>query len=152
LQHICYSVNVAPRVHDMELRHYLDLILRINAQAFSFEASHPRHEHEWAVWKDAKLPDDIILNPGVSAAADAGIAKLVIKSAHRLHRLHRLGRGEKALFAVFGRLRGFRKPTSSREFFRRLRRTARMAASRSGSRWRNERDGCKAVEITQSAI
>jgi 5-methyltetrahydropteroyltriglutamate--homocysteine methyltransferase len=63
--HTCYSVNVAPRVHDMELRHYLDLILRINAQAFSFEASNPRHEHEWAVWKDAKLPDDIILIPGV---------------------------------------------------------------------------------------
>jgi 5-methyltetrahydropteroyltriglutamate--homocysteine methyltransferase len=63
--HTCYSVNVAPRVHDMELRHYLDLILRINAQAFSFEASNPRHEHEWAVWKDARLPDDIILIPGV---------------------------------------------------------------------------------------
>jgi len=63
--HTCYSVNVAPRVHDMELRHYLDLILRINAQAFSFEAANPRHEHEWAVWKDAKLPDDIILIPGV---------------------------------------------------------------------------------------
>src|SRR5260370_93982 len=60
----CYSVNVAPRLHDMELRHYLDLMLRINAQAFSFEAANPRHEHEWAVWKDAKLPDDIILIPG----------------------------------------------------------------------------------------
>jgi 5-methyltetrahydropteroyltriglutamate--homocysteine methyltransferase len=63
--HTCYSVNVAPRVHDMELRHYLDLILGINAQAFSFEAANPRHEHEWAVWKEAKLPDDIILIPGV---------------------------------------------------------------------------------------
>lgn len=63
--HTCYSVNVAPRVHDMELRHYLDLMLRIDAQAFSFEAANPRHEHEWAVWKDAKLPDDIILIPGV---------------------------------------------------------------------------------------
>jgi 5-methyltetrahydropteroyltriglutamate--homocysteine methyltransferase len=63
--HTCYSVNVAPRVHDMELRHYLDLMLRVNAQAFSFEAANPRHEHEWAVWKEAKLPDDIILIPGV---------------------------------------------------------------------------------------
>jgi 5-methyltetrahydropteroyltriglutamate--homocysteine methyltransferase len=63
--HTCYSVNVAPRVHDMELRHYIDLMLKINAQAFSFEASNPRHEHEWAVWKEAKLPDDIILIPGV---------------------------------------------------------------------------------------
>jgi 5-methyltetrahydropteroyltriglutamate--homocysteine methyltransferase len=63
--HTCYSVNVAPRVHDMELRHYIDLMLRINAQAFSFEAANPRHDHEWAVWKETKLPDDIILIPGV---------------------------------------------------------------------------------------
>jgi 5-methyltetrahydropteroyltriglutamate--homocysteine methyltransferase len=63
--HTCYSVNIAPRVHDMELRHYLDLMLRINAQAFSFEAANPRHDHEWAVWKETKLPDDIILIPGV---------------------------------------------------------------------------------------
>jgi 5-methyltetrahydropteroyltriglutamate--homocysteine methyltransferase len=63
--HTCYSVNIAPRVHDMELRHFLDLILRINAQAFSFEASNPRHEHEWEVWQEADLPDDIILIPGV---------------------------------------------------------------------------------------
>ncbi len=40
-------------------------MLKINAQAFSFEAANPRHDHEWAVWKDAKLPDDIILIPGV---------------------------------------------------------------------------------------
>jgi 5-methyltetrahydropteroyltriglutamate--homocysteine methyltransferase len=63
--HTCYSVNIAPRVHDMELRHYLDLMLRINAQAFSFEAANPRHDHEWAIWKEHKLPDDIILIPGV---------------------------------------------------------------------------------------
>ena len=63
--HTCYSVNIAPRVYDMELRDYLDLMLRINAQAFSFEAANPRHDHEWAVWKEAKLPDDIILIPGV---------------------------------------------------------------------------------------
>ena len=52
--HTCYSVNVAPRVHDMELRHYIDLMLRINAQAFSFEAANPRHDHEWAVWKETQ--------------------------------------------------------------------------------------------------
>ena len=63
--HTCYSVNIAPRVHDMELRHFIDLMLRINAQAFSFEASNPRHEHEWEVWKEAKRPDDVILIPGV---------------------------------------------------------------------------------------
>ena len=63
--HTCYSVNVAPRVHDLELKHYIDLMLRIRAQAFSFEAANPRHEHEWQVWQEVKLPDDAILIPGV---------------------------------------------------------------------------------------
>lgn len=63
--HTCYSVNIAPRVHDWELKHYIDLMLRINAQAFTFEAANPRHEHEWIVWKETKLPKDIILMPGV---------------------------------------------------------------------------------------
>ena len=63
--HTCYSTNVAPRVHDLELRHYVDLMLRINAGAYSFEAANPRHEHEWIVWREVKLPDDKILLPGV---------------------------------------------------------------------------------------
>jgi|SRR6266545_358507 len=63
--HTCYSVNTAPRVHDMELRHFVDLMLKIRAQAYSIEAANPRHEHEWQVFEDAKLPDDKILIPGV---------------------------------------------------------------------------------------
>ncbi len=63
--HTCYSINVAPRVHDLELKHYVDLMLKVRAQGYSIEAANPRHEHEWAVWKDVKLPDDKILIPGV---------------------------------------------------------------------------------------
>jgi len=63
--HTCYSVNIAPRVHDFELRHFVDLMLRVNAGAYVIEAANPRHEHEWAVWQDVKLPDDKILVPGV---------------------------------------------------------------------------------------
>lgn len=63
--HTCYSTNVAPRVHDLELRHYVDLLLQINAGGYSFEASNPRHEHEWAVWREVKLPQDKVLIPGV---------------------------------------------------------------------------------------
>jgi 5-methyltetrahydropteroyltriglutamate--homocysteine methyltransferase len=63
--HTCYSVNVAPRVHDLELRHYVDLMLRIKAQAYSIEAANPRHEHEWQVWQEVKLPPGKILIPGV---------------------------------------------------------------------------------------
>ena len=63
--HTCYSVNIAPRVHDFELKHFVDLMLRVNAGAYLIEAANPRHEHEWAVWRDVKLPDDKILVPGV---------------------------------------------------------------------------------------
>jgi 5-methyltetrahydropteroyltriglutamate--homocysteine methyltransferase len=63
--HTCYSINMGPRLHDMEAKDILDIILKIRAGAFSFEASNPRHEHEWAVWRDAKKPADTILIPGV---------------------------------------------------------------------------------------
>lgn len=63
--HTCYSINVAPRVHDLEMKHYVDLMLKVRAQAYSIEAANPRHEHEWSVWKEIKLPDGKILIPGV---------------------------------------------------------------------------------------
>lgn len=63
--HTCYSINVAPRVHDLEMKHYVDLMLKVRAQAYSIEAANPRHEHEWRIWKEVKLPDDKILIPGV---------------------------------------------------------------------------------------
>jgi 5-methyltetrahydropteroyltriglutamate--homocysteine methyltransferase len=63
--HTCYSTNVAPRVNDLELKHFVDLMLRIHAGAYSFEAANPRHEHEWQVWEDLRLPDDKVLIPGV---------------------------------------------------------------------------------------
>ena len=63
--HTCYGINMGPRVHDMELKDVVDIILSIRAGAYSFEAANPRHEHEWRVWQDAKLPDGKILIPGV---------------------------------------------------------------------------------------
>jgi 5-methyltetrahydropteroyltriglutamate--homocysteine methyltransferase len=63
--HTCYSTNVAPRTHDLELRHYVDLMLRINAGAYSIEAANPRHEHEWQVWEEVQLAADKVLIPGV---------------------------------------------------------------------------------------
>ena len=63
--HTCYGINMGPRIHDMELKDIVDLILTIRAGAYSFEAANPRHEHEWKVWKNVKLPDGTILIPGV---------------------------------------------------------------------------------------
>ncbi len=63
--HTCYGINFGPRVHDIEAKHIVDILGRLNAGAFSFEAANPRHEHEWTVWRDAKLPDDVIMIPGM---------------------------------------------------------------------------------------
>ena len=63
--HTCYSINMGPRVHDMELKHIVDIILGVRAGAYSFEAANPRHEHEWRVWETVKLPDGKTLIPGV---------------------------------------------------------------------------------------
>jgi len=65
--HTCYSVNIAPRVSDLELKHFVDLMLKIKAQAYSIEAANPRHEHEYHVWEDIKFPEGKILIPGVVA-------------------------------------------------------------------------------------
>jgi 5-methyltetrahydropteroyltriglutamate--homocysteine methyltransferase len=63
--HTCYGINMGPRVHDLELKHIVDIMLHVNAGAYSFEAGNPRHEHEWRVWEESKLPDGKLLIPGV---------------------------------------------------------------------------------------
>ena len=63
--HTCYSINMGPRVHDMALADMIDIILKVRAGAYSFEAANPRHEHEWEEWGRVKLPDDKALIPGV---------------------------------------------------------------------------------------
>ncbi len=63
--HTCYGINMGPRVHDMEMKDIIDVLLGINASAYSFEAANPRHEHEWRLWEDIKLPDGKSIIPGV---------------------------------------------------------------------------------------
>jgi 5-methyltetrahydropteroyltriglutamate--homocysteine methyltransferase len=62
--HSCYGINIGPRLHDLELKEIIDLVLKIRAGAYSFEAANPRHEHEWRVWEGVRLPADTILIPG----------------------------------------------------------------------------------------
>jgi 5-methyltetrahydropteroyltriglutamate--homocysteine methyltransferase len=63
--HTCYSIDVGPRVHDMELKDIVDVLFKIRAGAFSFEAANPRHEHEYHVFERSRPPDGMILIPGV---------------------------------------------------------------------------------------
>jgi 5-methyltetrahydropteroyltriglutamate--homocysteine methyltransferase len=63
--HTCYSTNVAPRTADLELKDYVHLMLTIKAQGYTFEAANPRHDHDWAVFKDVKLPEHKVVIPGM---------------------------------------------------------------------------------------
>jgi 5-methyltetrahydropteroyltriglutamate--homocysteine methyltransferase len=63
--HSCWGSIHQPHTEDIPLEDVLDLVLRVNVGAYSLEASNPRHDHEWQVWKKIKLPEGKILIPGV---------------------------------------------------------------------------------------
>ena len=65
--HICWGSWNAPHTTDVPLKDVLDLLLTVRAQAYSIEAANPRHEHEFQIWEDVKLPDGKVLIPGVIA-------------------------------------------------------------------------------------
>ena len=63
--HHCWGSNNRPHTTDTPLTEILPQLLKIKAQAYGFEAANPRHEHEWMVWQDVKLPEGKILIPGL---------------------------------------------------------------------------------------
>lgn len=63
--HTCYGINEGPRVHDAPLKDIVDIVLKVNAGAYSFEAANARHEHEYHVWESVKLPEGKVIIPGV---------------------------------------------------------------------------------------
>ena len=63
--HTCYGINEGPRVHDAALKDVFEVMINVNAGAFSFEAGNPRHEHEYHLFEDLKLPEGTIVIPGV---------------------------------------------------------------------------------------
>ena len=67
--HLCWGSWHGPHTTDIPMRDIVDLMLTVNAGAYSFEAGNVRHAHEWKVWQDVKLPDDKLLLPGVVSHA-----------------------------------------------------------------------------------
>jgi 5-methyltetrahydropteroyltriglutamate--homocysteine methyltransferase len=62
--HVCWGNYEGPHDHDIALEKVIGIILKAKPAAIQFEASNPRHAHEWVVWKNARIPDDKILMPG----------------------------------------------------------------------------------------
>jgi 5-methyltetrahydropteroyltriglutamate--homocysteine methyltransferase len=63
--HICWGNYEGPHDHDIELEKIIDVVLKARPRQLLFEAANPRHEHEWIVWRDAKLSNDTVLVPGL---------------------------------------------------------------------------------------
>jgi 5-methyltetrahydropteroyltriglutamate--homocysteine methyltransferase len=63
--HVCWGNYEGPHDHDIALEKIMSIILKAKPAAIQFEASNPRHAHEWIVWKHAHIPEDKILIPGL---------------------------------------------------------------------------------------
>jgi 5-methyltetrahydropteroyltriglutamate--homocysteine methyltransferase len=67
--HLCWGSWHGPHMTDIPMRDIVEVMLAINAGGYSFEAGNVRHEHEWKVWQQVKLPDDRLMLPGVVSHA-----------------------------------------------------------------------------------
>src|SRR5205823_11668047 len=67
--HLCWGSWHGPHVTDIAMRDIVEVLLAVDVQAYSFEAGNVRHEHEWKVWREVKLPDDKLILPGVVSHA-----------------------------------------------------------------------------------
>jgi 5-methyltetrahydropteroyltriglutamate--homocysteine methyltransferase len=63
--HLCWGSWHGPHAYDLEMKDIVDVMLRVKAGAYSFEAANARHEHEYALWESVKLPEGKIIMPGV---------------------------------------------------------------------------------------
>ena len=87
--HVCWGSWPGPHTTDVPLKDIVDLVLKVRAGAYLIEGANPRHEHEWSVWENAKLPKDSVLVPGVISHA-TNVVEHPELVAQRIVRLARL--------------------------------------------------------------
>ncbi len=63
--HVCWGSWNGPHTNDVAAKDIMDLVLQLNVGQISLEMANPRHEHEWQIWKDIKLPPGKMLLPGL---------------------------------------------------------------------------------------
>ncbi|MEC8858214.1 MAG: cobalamin-independent methionine synthase II family protein [Chloroflexota bacterium] len=63
--HLCWGNFEGPHIHDVPFRDIVDIVLKARPAGLSFEGANPRHEHEWKIWQDVKLPEGKVIIPGV---------------------------------------------------------------------------------------
>ena len=63
--HVCWGADEAPHHHDTPLDHIVDVLLRLRPNGLTIVGANGRHEYEWEVWRDVKVPDRKVIIPGV---------------------------------------------------------------------------------------
>ena len=86
--HVCWGSWPGPHTTDVPLRKIVDLILKVNAGAYLLEAANPRHEHEWRLWEDVKLPRGKAIIPGVISHCTVLVEHLKILLSFHLALYH----------------------------------------------------------------
>jgi 5-methyltetrahydropteroyltriglutamate--homocysteine methyltransferase len=106
--HLCWGNYEGPHHRDIPLREILPVVLKARPQALSFEGANPRHEHEWVVFRERRLPDDKVIIPGVLDSTTNFIehpelvAQRLVRYAEVVGR-ERVIAGSDCGFATFGR-------------------------------------------------
>jgi 5-methyltetrahydropteroyltriglutamate--homocysteine methyltransferase len=90
--HLCWGSWHGPHVTDIPMRDIVGVMLAINAHAYSFEAANVRHEHEWKVWQEVKLPDDKLMLPGIVSHATNVVEHPELVAERILRFAHIVGR------------------------------------------------------------
>jgi 5-methyltetrahydropteroyltriglutamate--homocysteine methyltransferase len=106
--HLCWGNYEGPHHRDIPMREILPVVLKARPQALSFEGANPRHEHEWIVFRERRLPDDKVIIPGVLDSTTNFIehpelvAQRLVRYAEVVGR-ERVIAGSDCGFATFGR-------------------------------------------------
>ena len=134
--HICWGNYEGPHDHDIPLERIIDIVLKARPSTILFEAANPRHEHEWKVWRDAKLPEDKILAPGLIDTCSNYVEhpELIAQRIERFAGIVGTDRVVASTDCGFGTFAGYGKidPAVTWKKLRALREGADIAAARLG--------------------
>jgi 5-methyltetrahydropteroyltriglutamate--homocysteine methyltransferase len=107
--HVCWGNYEGPHHHDVPMERLLPIVLKAKPQYLLFEAANPRHAHEWIVFRDAEIPEDKVLIPGVLATTTNYIEHPLLV-AERLERFAQIVGRERVMAGTdcgFGTFAGF---------------------------------------------
>ncbi|HZV56408.1 MAG TPA: cobalamin-independent methionine synthase II family protein [Sphingobium sp.] len=132
--HICWGNYEGPHDHDIPLERVLDIILKARPATILFEGANPRHEHEWTVWRDATIPDEKILAPGMIDTCSNYVEhpELIAQRVERFGGIVGLDRVVASTDCGFGTFAGYGKidPAVTWKKLANLAEGARIAAAR----------------------